>query len=234
MIINRLGLALAILGILPYAALQCWVILQQRTWTPLRYSLSLRPGSITSPEFTTRASTGYRILLEFDRRIAFQRMECLLGLESWQADEKCRNIPEAVDVSWRVLSDGRANSIGSSRDTRGGSYSDTIAKEIGRFDARSGQHNVVLLDVKRDGRELDSTAPRLVVQVYPGYWEGTVILLQLAFFGAVLVGVPGLIVLGGPPFVRAIRRAGRSFRLHRTTAFQSETKMKEARSRRDH
>lgn len=206
MTVKRLGLALVILGVLPYAAMQTWVILQQRTWTALRYPLRLRAGSRSSPDFTTRASTGYRILLEFDRRIEFQRMECLLGLEDWQADEKCRNIPEAVDVSWRVLSDGRPNAAGSSRDVRGGSYSDTIAKEIGRFDARSGQHNVVLLDIKRDGSELDPASPRLVVQVYPGYWEGTIILLQLTFFGAVLVGGTGVAILGGRLLVGAIRR----------------------------
>jgi hypothetical protein len=212
MFVKRLGLALAILGILPYLTMQSWGILQQRTYEPLKYPLSLQLGSITSPEFTVRASTEYLILLEFDRSLEFQRMQCLLGLVEWQADKKCRNIPEVVDVSWRVLSDGRPNSSGSSRDAKGGAYSDTIAKIIGYFDGIKGQHNVVLLDIRRDGSELHSAAPRLVVQVHPSYWKGTAIWIQLTFYWAVIVGGAGLVIVGGRLLVRAMRRVGHSLR----------------------
>lgn len=77
---ERLGLILAAAGILPFALLQSWVSFEPLNWKALEYPLSLRPGRITSPAFTTRRSASYLILLEFDWNIERRRMDCLLGL----------------------------------------------------------------------------------------------------------------------------------------------------------
>jgi hypothetical protein len=84
---------------------------------------------------------------------------------------------------------------GSSRDRRAGTYSDTSSKIIGQFEAEKGRRYTVLLDVLEDASELDRTNPRLVIETFPGYWEGTIILWQLmAYAGVVAVGA-GLLLL---------------------------------------
>jgi hypothetical protein len=204
MIAKKVGLWLTILGILPYALLQTWILFEPLNWKLLEYPVSLRSGSITSPEFTTKRLTSYLILLEFDYGIDPQRMNCLLGIRGFY--EECQDIPEAVDVSWRLMTDGRSNGDGSSKDKLGELYNDTINKVIGRFDARKGQRHVVLLNVRRDGRDLDSTNPRLVVLGYSKYGEGAMFLLQFTFYGAVLVSGTGLILVCVSFFARGVRR----------------------------
>src|ERR1035437_5178657 len=201
---KRLGLWLTILGILPYALLQTWIFFEPLNWKLLEYQVSLRSGSITSPEFTTNRSTGYLILLEFNFGVDPQRMNCLLGIRGFYGE--CQDIPEAVDVSWRLMTDGRPYGDGSSKDKLGELYNDTINKVIGRFDATKGQRHVVLLNVRRDGSDLDSTNPRLVVQGYSKYGELAMFLLQITFYEAVLVGGSGLILVCGSFLARRIRR----------------------------
>ena len=82
---------------------------------------------------------------------------------------------------------------------RGGAYSDTISRIFGSFDALKGHRYVVEIMLLRDAPELDVTNPRLVVQTFPGYWEGTFLLLQLTFFLALITTILTL------PFL--IRRA---------------------------
>jgi hypothetical protein len=200
---KKLGLVLLASGVLPYLVMQTWVLAQQRTWTPLRVPVSIRTGLISSPEFVTRASTYYNIFLEFNRRIEFQRMECLLGL-AFDAATKCHGTPEAVDIAWQLTSDGHLSDAGSSRSYHMGAYSDTISRQIGAFKAKSGQHHVLKLDIEKDGRDLNSASPRLVVQVVSSYWEGTMILFQLTFFIAIILGGVGLLLLVIAAF-RALR-----------------------------
>jgi hypothetical protein len=82
-------------AVLPYVGIQCWVILQQPTWHALSAPIK-RSGTIRSPLFVTKATTGYRIMIEFDRKIDFDRLECLLGLAFVDALKKCADIPEVL------------------------------------------------------------------------------------------------------------------------------------------
>jgi hypothetical protein len=84
-----------------------WVGKQQKTWQPLSNRISLHTGQWVSPEFETRASTGYQLLLEMDRNLPFQRMECLLGLAGRDSDKECVGVSEIDDIHWAVRS-GRA------------------------------------------------------------------------------------------------------------------------------
>ena len=119
-------------------------------------------------------------------------MDCLLGLGL--PYENCSDIQESLDVTWNVMSDGHPNGAGESQDTRATSYSETINKEIGRFDARSGQNHVVQLNIRRDAGELNTANPRLVVLGYSSYSELASFMLSVTFFVAVLVGGFGLLL----------------------------------------
>ena len=101
--------------------------------------ISLHSGRILSPEFAISATTGYRVLIEMNRSLPFQRMECLLGLELWDSPTKCRDIPEIDDLVWTVTSEGLTIAKGLSRDQKAGTYSNTISKILGSFEAQSGK-----------------------------------------------------------------------------------------------
>ena len=200
---KRLGLIFAAVGILPFALLQSWVSFEPLNWKALEYPLSLRLGRITSPAFTTRRSASYLILLEFDRNIERHHMDCLLGLGG--PYENCSDIPESLDVSWSLISDGHPNGTGASQDTSATSYNETINREIGRFDAKSGQNHVVQLNIGRDGGELDTANPRLVVLGYSRYSELAAFMLSVTFFVAVFAGGTGILLACVPVSVRIIQ-----------------------------
>ena len=189
------GLALIVLGVIPYGSMWLWVGRQQQTWQPLSSPISLHKGQRISPEFETRASIGYQLLVEMDRSLPFQRMECLLGLAGWDSEKTCVGVSEIDNIRWTVRSGNVVIATGSSRDRRAGTYSDTISKIIGPFEAEKGRRYTVLLDVLEDASELDRTNPRLVIQTFPGYWEGTIILWQLTAYAGVVVGGAVLLLL---------------------------------------
>jgi len=197
-------LALVAAGVLPYVVAQSWVDLQLRAWHPITVPIRLRAGEFASLEFTTNATAGYDILLEVDRKIAFDRTVCLLGLAYGDEARRCPGIPEVLDLRWTVRSQGRVIASEPIEAVRQGTYSDTIARRIGRFDAVEGQRYAVEVSVLRDGSELDPTNPRLIVEI-PGYWEGPSMLLQLTFLLAVVV-VGCALIFALPGAFRALRR----------------------------
>ena len=201
--VKRLGLVLAVLGILPYALLRSWLTFEEPlNWKALEYPVSLRTGQITSPVFTTKRSAGYLILLEFDRNIEPRRMDCLLGIG--RPYENCSDIPESVDVSWTLTTDEHPNGAGTSESSHWTQYNESISRVIGSFDAKKGQNHIVQLNIRRDGRDLDSAKPRLVVLGYYQYLEDADLLQQLTFFLAVFVGGGGLLLFAMPLVVRRI------------------------------
>ncbi len=206
--IKRFGLVLIIFGILPYTLLRSWLTIEAPlNWKALEYPISLRTGQIISPVFTTNRSANYLIVLEFDRNIEPGRMDCLLGIGGPYGN--CGDIPESVDVSWTLTTDEHPDGAGASESSHWTQYNETIGRVIGSFDATKGQNHVVRLDIRRDGRDLDSAKPRLVVLGYFRYSEYAD-LMQPAFFLAVFVGGVGLLLVAVPLLVRRIK-SGRHF-----------------------
>ena len=189
------GAALIVLGVIPYVSMWLWVGKRQQTWRPLSTRITLHTGQWISPQFETSASTGYRLLLEMDRNLPFQRMECLLGLAGRDSDNECAGVSEIDDIHWTVRSGGAVIAHGSSRDISDGSYSNTISKTLGGFEANKGARYTVVLNILEDASELNRTNPRLVIQTFPGYWEGTIILWQLTAYAGVLAVGSGLLVM---------------------------------------
>ena len=148
--VRNIGIAFVVAGLLLWSCMWRWVSRKQGIWQPLTTPISLGLAQIRSPEFTINATTAYRLLIEMNRSIPFQRMECLLGLEVWESTTTCRDIAEIDDISWIVWSEGHIVAKGSSRDERGGTYSDTISKILGSFEAEKGKRYRVILDVRQD------------------------------------------------------------------------------------
>jgi len=167
-------------------------------WKPLTTPIKLRVGRVQTPEFTAGLDKDYRLLIESKRGIEFKRLECLLGM-SHQRAQACPDTPEMLDIDWRVLHNGQVVATGSSRNSWGGFYSDTIAREIGHFPVRKGQRYAVILDIHRDGGELNATNPKLLVQTHPGEWKDAVVGFALSSFlrtiGIATFAIAGLLTL---------------------------------------
>jgi hypothetical protein len=65
----------------------------------LEIPIELSKGAKVIPKFATKASINYRVMLEFNRNLPFQRTECLLGMEWLHPEVACREIPEVLNVS---------------------------------------------------------------------------------------------------------------------------------------
>ena len=102
--------------------------------------------------------------MESERRIEFTRLQCLLGTVDRQRVQTCANIAEAIDIDWAVLHNGQLAAAGSSKESSGGEYGDPMAREIGHFSAKRGERYSVVLYIHRNGGELSTTNPKLVVE----------------------------------------------------------------------
>lgn len=184
------------LGVAPYIFMQAWVLREQPIWAAMKFPAMIRKGIFQSPEFITRSSTTYVMHLEFDRSLAFDRMNCLVGLAFFEEDKKkCNGIPEVLDLKWTVTSNGRVVNAEEMNPTRIGQFSEGIGREIGRFEGTKGQLHKVELEMRKSSEELDVAKPRLVVQVHWSEWEGITILNQTAFTLALIPAGAGAFLL---------------------------------------
>jgi hypothetical protein len=208
------ALALLLLEVVVYFWIRPEAV-DMRRWKPLAVPIQLRIGEIRTCDFTTDLNSKYRLLIESDRRIEFKRHECLLGMVDWDRAKTCAGIPELVDLERSVLDHGRVITSGSSRNSWGGFYSDTIARELGEFTAQKNQQYSIVLSIRRDGGELNKTNPTLLVETQPWEWKeavvGSALISQLRILGTALFVAAGLLTLVLSPRFRispsAIKRA---------------------------
>ena len=128
-------------ALLATAGLLYWsrpVAVDMRPWTPLSMPIRLRVGAMETPEFRVGFDTKYRLLIASERKIEFKRLECLLGMAV------CDDVPDVIEISWKVLHDGVVAASGSSRDSRGGFYSGQVARVTPRARFSFGIHRYVL------------------------------------------------------------------------------------------
>lgn len=180
-----------------------WSYLRNRSleerWVPLEVPISMETGSITTPEFHPVLETDYLIYIEVERKIEFERLNCLLGLETINPLEQCKDTPELIDVSWTLNDGGRTIAKGRSQDYRAGFYSDTIAREIGEFRGGKGRVATIRATINRDASELNGAKPKILVSVDPSEWKDDVVAQQLDFFTGCVFGLLGVAatLLGG-------------------------------------
>jgi len=181
-----------------------------RVWKPLSVPISLTIGGVRTPEFTTGLDTTYALFVESERNIEFQRLECLMGMTNWQRSKTCAGAPEVIDIEWRVMHDGQAVATGSSRNSWGGFYSDSVAREVGHFAAQKDQRYSVVLDIRRDGGELNATHPKLLVQTHPGEWKDAVVghalSSELRIIGVAAFATAGALTLIVTPLIGHLHR----------------------------
>ncbi len=186
------------------------VPIDMRQWIPLSVPIQLKVGEVHTPVFLAGLDTSYALFIESERTIKFERLECFLGMATWQRDRTCADAPDMIDIDWSVLHDGQVVATGSSRDSSGGFYSGTIARQIGKFPAQKGRQYSIALDIRRDGGELNATRPKLLVQTYPGEWKdavvGYMLVSELRNLGIAAFGASAVLTLALTPLVGYLRR----------------------------
>ena len=133
-----------------------------------------------------------------------------------QRERACADAPEMIDIDWSVLHGGQIVATGSSRNSSGGFYSGSIAREIGKFPAQMGLRYSVVLQIRRDGGELNVTHPKLLVQTYPGAWKDAVVGYMLAselrVMGIAAFAAAGVLTLVLTPLIGHLYRRYKSRR----------------------
>jgi len=219
MILNKIatwtGLILLVWGASVYASA---LLAPSIHFEALTLPVSLAPGTIRTPEFTTDLDEGYEISLDFDQRSSVGNIECLLGSPVIHPDA-CKAVPDLIDISWKVsrnerpIAEGDSSStvgtlftypkdaaqriIGGARPKRLASvtYTDVIQRIIGGFRAQKGQRYSLALVVKRDASALQQAHPRLVVRIPVGLNEDYALGSWWKRVRGLLLGLIGVAVL---------------------------------------
>jgi hypothetical protein len=177
---------------------------------PLSLPVSLVPGTIRTPEFSTDiAYWDYEIAVDFDTNVNRQRMDCFLGGEA--NSDRCNGTPNLIDISWELIEGERVAFEGNSGSTSGMMEEPGVRYErtIGTFRAQKGHRYTLVLHVKRDASELNSANPRIIVQIRRGYWDDHAMGIG---FGKLFAGISGLIgvtILAGTFAFRRLKRRNR-------------------------
>lgn len=168
-----------------------------RNWKPLMLPLSLSQGVIKTPELGADLDGNYEILIQFDKKIGFNQMECFLGTvtpkgvrPSW-----CKGIPNLIDISWSLFEGQSVISEGDSGYYPGGVWSDKVERHIGVFRAQKGHRYTLVLNVKRNASELNIANPQLVIMVPQDEGEGYGALIAIENLGALTLALIGAAVI---------------------------------------
>ncbi len=174
-------------------------------WQRLVVPLSLVPGRINTPEFAIGQDGDYDIFVEFEPRIDFQKMQCLLGIAATQGNfaSRCKDTPELIDISWELFEGGKIVQIaptvayqGDSREYPSISWEPgaAIRRQIGRFRGQKGHRYTLALNIKQDASRLNIANPKLAVTVPRGVAKDRYVGLYIQKLGASILGLIGAMV----------------------------------------
>ncbi len=140
-------------GIVLYGTWALW--LTTRTERPVNIPIPMTMGHLRTHEFKLNMNAPYTIMVEVQKIIPFDTLNCLLGtsMAPMSTDLRdCPNVPSVVKASWILTSDGRVVAQGSSDDYRSGAWmNDSISRELGHFQSERGRRYVLDVDVLADG-----------------------------------------------------------------------------------
>lgn len=160
---------------------------------PLSVPITLSPGRFQSPVFEAHVSTQHVVSIAFGSSLPPTEMNCLIGMKL--APNECGDVPESLNVKWRLVSSHQTLASGSSSE-RGASYSyNLIERHIGRFDAQRGTEYTLDFDVLQDGSRLAPAHPVLKVGPNLNGYEGWLMLAGFAFYAGLVCAVVGAIVV---------------------------------------
>jgi hypothetical protein len=130
----------------------------------LHLPVSLKPGSVKTPEFTTRAGA---IGIEITVRNALPPAElsCMMGISEGSQDPVDCDKEPLIEATWKVWSGSHLVAQGSSRDMGKKGYyrGNFYGKYLGAFKARKHEKYSVEVDFTKDGSALAIGDPHLVV-----------------------------------------------------------------------
>jgi hypothetical protein len=175
---------------------------------PVALPVSLAPGTIKLPEFRTDIDYWeYEIALDFENKLDWQRMDCLIGGEANQG--RCKGIANLIDISWELFEGEKVASEGNSANTPGMLWEPTVLYErtIGIFKAEKGHHYTLVLHVTHDASELSIANPKIVVQIRRGYWDDRAVGIGIQKLFAGALGLIGMMILVGALAIPKLKRA---------------------------
>jgi hypothetical protein len=169
-------------------AIYGWAVEQRSVAGPPGFSMPMPPGTGThrSPAFRVHAPTSHDIVIETDRRLPVQRLDCLLGI-GFDAATRCLEIGPVVSVAWQVMENGGTMVSGHSEDFRRGAWGAKVSRKIGAFTGRPGIDYVVEWRSSKDTSALAGANPRIAVRPDPAVTKGRIA-------RAALVGMSALIL----------------------------------------
>jgi hypothetical protein len=171
-------------------------------WTPLKVPVSFAPGKFQSPEFKTDLNGRYIINLSFQQQASVTRQQCLMGFPT--SNGECSG--QTVDFDWELVNNfGAVVQSGSYKPLSFSGSEVTFAE----FQSKRGVTQSVVLQIKRDGGELNTANTRLEVQVGPEYWEVLPDLYRYSLLWAKIVGALGVLWIVVPIAFESIKRLRR-------------------------
>ena len=137
---------------------KCWGCRKPRLDIPI----SLAAGTVVTPEFLVKRE-GYVIYIRAQKKLPFEAMNCLLGLQVF-APQTCGGEP-LLQVQWAVRDRDQVIAQGGVhwRDSQGRWAQDFIDREIGYFGGESKKKYVLELRFTNDASALNLTNPHLIV-----------------------------------------------------------------------
>jgi len=149
-----------------------------------------------------RAEAGPPSAANYQRDRFYHAIACVTGSESEAED--CSNIPNLVDVSWKLFDGEQLVTQGTSHSARGLAFESGVTKTLGTFRGQRDHRYTIAMDVKADGSRLGITNPKLVVRIPKGYWEDLAVGEGLLRLEASVSGLIGL-ALALPFVVRTVQ-----------------------------
>lgn len=130
----------------------------------LHFPVSLKPGSVKTPEFTTRGGVN-AIEITAKNVLPPAELSCMMGISEGPQDPADCNKEPLVEASWKVWSGGHVVAQGSSRDMgkRGYYFGSFYGKYIGVFKAKKHEKYSLEVDFTKDGSALAVAEPHLTV-----------------------------------------------------------------------
>jgi hypothetical protein len=161
-----IGLAAGVLGmalIAPFAS-------ASRAAHPYRYSIvdmpvSLAVGTVRTPEFSPRKTSWQWIMVQLEKPLPFQQMQCMMGVTHGPLESKdCTSEDPLLRADWTVWSDGQIVTKGSSTTKADSAFTDdNIFKFLGKFPALAGKKYLLEVKFTKDGSPLNVANPHLIV-----------------------------------------------------------------------
>ena len=141
---------------------------------PYRHSdvdmpVSLAAETVQTPEFSV-ASHWYWIMIQVEKPLPFQQMECMMGVTSGQLDSKgCSSNDPLLRADWTVWDGEHIVDQGSIPDRCACQFENRyIFKFLGSFAGEAGKKYVVKVKFTKDGTPLNVANPHLIV-IKQGY-----------------------------------------------------------------